>query len=268
MSVKASTSSNGPVASIIRRTVLRLSRRELEAELETLNAIISPEIILAYFHVARIPIVSWVLSEIACKDKASVGLNQSCMDESSAKYNTAVKEAIFAASLDLSPPWFLSSWVLRHVNYLGLWHRIGKPDEYEGKLAETLGKTISYSLYIALLEGLSDAALHVTRGRYEYAELVAAYIYWDVINPLYEYISLVSRRDSFLSFLENLLGSLREETSKTYTALLRQVLSGSRTGRIEAGLRTRILVQRMAMAAIRESMVRISRIMLEEENTR
>jgi len=181
------------ITEMVIRELKRKNTERLEEELSFLDLFLSPEVVATYFHLSLTPIILWVSWEYRCRDRGEREKTGSeCGDRKATRFNSSIREIVFKASIDLAPPWLLSSWVLRHLKYTGM----DAVDLDKNGLAGIVAKAISYPAYLALISGATKSIIDSTsRMHYEHANITASYIYWEIVYPLYDYTLRVLAKD-------------------------------------------------------------------------
>jgi len=145
-------------------------------------------------------------------------------------YNTTLKTLVVKACTDLAPDWLVPYWVkwFAHHNGLKELFEIHKLDT-----REQLNRLVDYPIYTYMLHGIGKALIEEFEQQGGTSSATAMYIYWDIIEPLYEVVVVG---------LEPLPSSISEElrrvSYKAYNATRRAINSKGRLGLLPLTLHT------------------------------
>ncbi len=247
------------LSSIVKKNILELSQEEFHSEISLIEALIAPEIVSAYYYLALIPMTAWVVWEARCRDGKTKP--SFCGRGGVVKYNTAFKEAVFTASIELGAPWLYSSWILRAIRYRGL--DLYSTSTKWDRLSEALSRTMNYTLYLSLLDGAAKALYIAAERENEYAELTASYIYWDVTSPLYTHVANVLRGDYIADPILVEAEKLRSKIMDEYQSIIELLLADPEKRVIGAFReKTQALLRRAMQSSLEEVLKRVGMMRL------
>lgn len=171
---------------------------------------------------------SWLRWEASCRfGGEDDGLCSELIPEGAGRnsvattYNTLLKTSVLSACEDLAPGWLLPQWVkwyayhARRERILSL-HRLG--------IVEQFSRLLDYAVYVYGVHGASKAYLEYYDEKSSIAGATASYIYWDVVDPLYEAIAL-----GVQPLGEEACSILNEASSRIHEWVMAR-LKGSRPG--------------------------------------
>lgn len=145
-------------------------------------------------------------------------------------YNTTLKTLVVKACIDLAPDWLVPYWVkwFAHHNGLKELFELHKLDT-----REQLNRLVDYPIYAYMLHGIGKALVEEFERVGGTSSATAMYIYWDIIEPLYEVV--VVGLEPLPSFISE---ELRKASYEAYNAARRAIRGKSRLGLLPLTLNT------------------------------